>query len=317
MIQKLQGKDHYKDRLYIHWDLHTKCNLNCEYCYARRFYNPLKKWSKLPNLNTQKHIIKSISFSSLPVFLGLQGGEPTLDPNLLELVDLIDSEILEKHDKNRLYITSNLKEPETLFKIPANKKIFILGSFHPRDTYITDFLDSILKLQESFKVRVNLMLIDEPGLYKKLHNAYECLINTKAEIHPHFVYEDHSRGSLALYSSKFYEEFKYMKTQRDFEIEETFGDSTMVETSEISDFELFEHNKHHFYGFHCYNNNYEIDFEGNVKVLCKSTKDSLLKNPLYFKNIAKIEPMICPHQNCNCDGLLKVLKVKNSNGILK
>ena len=80
-VVKFYGLDHLVNRLYIHWDLLSKCNYDCSYCYAKRFYKSIDKWGYYSNFNTQKHIIKCISYSKLPVFLGLQGGEPTIDKN--------------------------------------------------------------------------------------------------------------------------------------------------------------------------------------------------------------------------------------------
>ena len=65
-----------------------------------------------------------------------------------------------------------------------------------------------------------------------------------------------------------------------------------------------------FKGWQCYNNNYEISWDGKVTNICKVKQIDLSFNPLFFKNIKNIEPMICPYKECNCDGLLKIYKHK-------
>lgn len=316
------------NRLYVHWDVLSKCNYSCSYCYAHRFYDTFGKWGIRGDFNIQKHIIKCLSLSELPVFLGLQGGEPTIDKNFSKIIELINEQILSRGGDNRLYITSNISNSKLLELVP-NKETFILASFHPEFADAEHFLDVISQLK--FKTRVNLMLINDVKYYDVLHSTYEKLKelqtrNTKnstrvdsvrtdsefwdfkLQIHPHFVYTDHSRGHLDNYSEDFYREFEYMKDDsKEFIVE---CNATQVETAVLSDYEVFEKDLHHFYGYKCYNNNHEIDFEGNVKILCKETKVNLRDNPLYFKKIRVIEPIICPHLNCNCDGLLKVLKIR-------
>ena len=74
--------DHLIDRLYIHWDLLTKCNFDCSYCHAKRQYQKLGQWNDIDIFERQLLIINALSISTLPVFLGLQGGEPFLHPKI-------------------------------------------------------------------------------------------------------------------------------------------------------------------------------------------------------------------------------------------
>ena len=313
-ITKFYGQGHLVNRLYIHWDMLSKCNYDCSYCYAKRFYKSIDKWGFYSNFRLQQHIIKCISYSKLPVFLGLQGGEPTIDKNFLGIIELIETQILPKNEDNRLYITSNVSN-DNLLKLSRNPKIFILASFHPEFSDAKHFVDVLKALR--FKTRVNLMLINDNKHWDTLHFVYNELKHIEnLQIHPHFIYTDHSRGTLDSYSEVFYKEFEYMKSDsKEFILEmktrEYTSKEEITQNFILSDYEVFEQNLNHFYGFKCYNNNHEIDFEGNVKILCKNTKINLLDNPLYFRNIQEIEPMICPHQNCNCDGLLKTLKIRS------
>ena len=55
-------------------------------------------------------------------------------------------------------------------------------------------------------------------------------------------------------------------------------------------------------------NNYEISWRGDVVNICKKQKVNIKDNLFFFKNIKKIDYMICPYKECNCDGLLKIYK---------
>ena len=81
----------------------------------------------------------------------------------------------------------------------------------------------------------------------------------------------------------------------------------------FNDYIIFRDKLTNFKGWNCYNNNYEIDVRGNVVKFCMPKTDNinLISNRDFFKNITKTVPMVCPHKACNCDGLLKQLKIKN------
>lgn len=289
-IPHCYGVGHLANRLYIHWDLHTICQLDCSYCYAKKWYKSLSKWGKQTPQSTLKYIVSCISLSKLPVFLGLLGGEPTITPRFHELIELIESKILPKNETNRLYITTNCIFHKEL---PQNPKIRVLCSYHPEFGYADKFIANVLKYAVHHKVRINLMLIPE---YKddilKVYGALKSL-----DVHPHFVYENH-RESL-IYNC--FDDFKELaKVHKEF-----------IYNNELcSDYELFESQKNCFYNWNCYNNNYEISSGGIVKNLCKNVGVSLFENPTFFERIKSIKPMVCPHKFCNCDGLLKCLKLK-------
>lgn len=285
------GAGHLVQRLYIHWDLHTKCQFDCSYCYAKEWYSKQSKWQLQTPQSTLNYIIKCISLSKLPVFLGLLGGEPTITPNFDALVERIEREIISINTANRLYITSNCFIHR---KLPQNDKIRVLCSYHPEFDYADKFIANVAKYAKTHKVRINLMLI--PQFKKDILKVYNALKHL--DIHPHFVYQNH-RESL-IYDC--FDDFRELaKVHKEFDY---CGEL-------LSDFELFEQSKNCFYGWDCYNNNYEISAQGIVKNLCKNTGVSLLENPRFFANISEILAMSCPHKYCNCDGLLKCLKIRN------
>lgn len=305
-FQGSYGINHLVNRIYIHWDLLTFCNYKCSYCYARKHYEKTDEWFKYGNFDTQKHIIKTLSFAKLPVFLGLQGGEPTLDKNFIELFHLMQTQILKKDDLSRLYITSNLstnKWEEIIQNTGKDlkSKIFVLASYHPEHKNSENFLKNIELIRKHYKTRINIMLLDKPEFLNDLKFVYAELKKYKElQIHPHFIYTE-GRKSLEKIN---FENFGIMRN----------SNKEFVYNGKLySDFELFENNLNNFYGYNCYYNNYEIDYKGFVKILCKKIKISLRENPLFFKNIDKIEPIICEYKSCNCDGLLKCLKIKSIN----
>ena len=297
--------DHLIDRLYIHWDLLTKCNFLCSYCYAKRQYK--ENWNKYVTFNKQKFIIGCISKSELPVFLGLLGGEPTLDPNFLEIYELIQHQIMSKSPENRLYITTN--GSTNVFKnLKYYKNTYILWSCHFefKEKYgknFEKFLNNIkISINKGFKNRVNLLLNPEKKYYNDTLYIFNELKKLNVEIHPHFLFED---DKLFEYTEDFFENFKTLN-----EMNKNFIFETKDGYIKLNDYTIFKNKLNNFKGWKCYNNNYEISYDGKVKNMCKLNNFDLLKNPLFFKKITKIEPVICNYNECNCDTLLRIYKEK-------
>ncbi len=305
------GIDHEIQRLYIHWDITTKCNYHCKYCYSWQDYESSNNWQKESDLNTIKKILKSIELSSLPVFLGLLGGEPTLSKYYNYIISYIQDKILIKHNKNRLYITTNLSKSlswwEKHLKI---KNTFILASFHPEyfnnEDDINTFIEKLLFLKNFFKIKLNIML--EPSrieILNQLKKYLKKLKENKIIIHPHIIYPNGSpfEDINKIYNNQLYifkDFFKYQEPEY------------IYNNKKLTDYEVFQKKINTFKNWKCWQNNYEISINGKVQNLCRSIDYSdLTNNILFFKKIKEIKPIKCPHQWCSCDGLLKCKKVKN------
>jgi len=96
---KQTGIGHKIQRLYVHWDITTACEYKCSYCYAREEYKD--NWMRPGNWTKQQTVINELSKSTLPVFLGLLGGEPTYHHKYFDMVNKIETDILSKHKDSR------------------------------------------------------------------------------------------------------------------------------------------------------------------------------------------------------------------------
>lgn len=302
-------KDHVRQRLYVHWDVSTQCNFKCTYCYAMRDYGD--EWGKIDDWSKQKIVIKALSRSTLPVFLGLLGGEPTSHPHYHEMVQLCHDAVCHK-EQGRLYVTTNGSKPAEFFKKhPYYDNMYFLFSFHPEyeGKYGKDFKilkDNIqIALDKGFRCKVNLMLHNDPKFWKKTHNFADFIESLdNLEIHPHFLYKDGDAHKLTDYNDAFYKEFDRFKTYRKyFTFETDTGDKDVY-----NDYTLFRNTLTGFKGWDCWNNNYEITYKGVVHRVCFDDRVDLLKNIFFFRDIKRVCPVTCPHTHCNCDGLLKIYK---------
>jgi len=303
-----QGIDHLQQRLYIHWDITTKCNYHCNYCYSWQDYEKNNKWNQETTKDKIFKILKSIELSSLPVFLGLLGGEPTISKYYFDILSYIENKILPKHESNRLYITTNLSKKLDWWRDhPKIKNTFILASFHPEyfkdNEEILNFIIKLRYLSKYFKVKLNIML--DPKHQNALNILYDFLpdLENKVIIHPHIIYPNGSpfEDIRKIYKNnlkKFKKFFDYQKPEYIFN------------NQELTDYEVFDKKLNQFQGWKCWQNNYEISLNGIVQNLCFDENDDLTKNLFFFKNIKNIKPRVCSKQWCSCDGLLKCKKIK-------
>lgn len=301
MFIEEQGEGHIKDRLYIYWDVTTRCNYNCSYCYSRPKYLKISSWQCNANVKKQQLVLSAIKLSTLPVYLGLHGGEPTLHHDYENFIQQTLRSLVRPLDQ--LYIATNAS-PKIL-KTPDSNKIRVLASFHPEFASAERFVKTVKALCTRFKVKVNVLLHPDPKYRNSLHKVYNDCLALGIKVHPHFIY-DCSHGGEVLwdYSQQFYDEFSYMINANCWY---EFKDHNNIVTK-VSDLELFKNNMNNFFNWNCYNNNYEILLDGVLHKICSSEFIDLTKNPLALRNITSINPMKCPFKQCLSDGVLKCLK---------
>jgi len=311
MEKVFQGIDHKLERLYIHWDITTKCNYNCNYCYAKKDYSKTDSWQKETQDKIIRTTIASITKSTLPVFLGLLGGEPTTSKYYFEILESLKTKLLPKHKDNRLYITTNLSKDMKYWEDhPKLEKTFILASFHPEyhnEKSTKEFIDKLKYLRQYFKVKVNIML--DPKFDEVTSLWVNYLENKELKdiiIHPHIIYPDGSPHTdiKRIYKdsiTKYEKLYSYMQNEY------------FYQNKELTDLDVFKNNLNTFKGWDCYQNNYEISYDGYVSSTCFPNRINLVKDILYFRKIHKIVPRKCPHDFCSCDGLLKCKKVRNAS----
>lgn len=303
---------HKVQRLYIHWDVSTQCNFKCTYCYAMKDYGD--RWNRRDKWFKQKLVINNIARSNLPVFLGLLGGEPTIHPHYPELVSrCLDA--VTTHKDGRLYITTNGSQRSDIFEQHLyHERLYFLFSFHPE--YETRYGDGFKRLKDNieiaihrgFRVKINVMLVPDKNLWNKTHKFVDYIekFDDSIVIHPHFLYADGDVHELEKYNQEFYDEFKRFESYPDYFTFETLtGEKRM-----FNDYNIFENKFTNFEGWDCWNNNYEISYDGIVHKVCFDEPVDLIKDIFYFKRITSICPVKCPHSSCNCDGLLKIYKEK-------
>lgn len=306
---KQYGLGHKVQRLYIHWDITTKCEYKCSYCYARKEYKD--KWNFPGIWSKQQNVINELSKSTLPIFLGLLGGEPTSNHKYFEILNQLYP-IIKSNLESRLYITTNgFKSNDIYDKHPIadSNQFYFLFSLHPEYVNFENYehFRSNIELlhNKGYRIKVNLMLHPSKQYWEFLQYAYNDLrkyFQFHIEIHPHYIYSD--AHNAVKYSEDFYEYFREMMLLK----KEEFVFETDKNIYHYNDHNIFENKFNQFKDWNCWNNNYEINIDCEVNQFCF---DSKIPIPVdYFKNISEIKSTKCPHKFCSCDGLLKIKKEK-------
>jgi len=303
-MAKQYGVGHKIQRLYVHWDITTVCEYTCSYCYAMKQYDG--KWMRQGPWTKQLEVLDEMEKSSLPIFLGLLGGEPTSHYRYFELLELIKQKVL-KHKDSRLYITTNGSKDINFFKKhkDSDSKQYVLWSWHPEfinKDELELYIDKIkLMLNKGYKNKINIMLHPKKEYWDMTKTFInKCLNIDNLEVHPHFIYKD--QHSFIKYSPDFYKQFSFLKQLENKEF--VFEDDNKIEN--LTDIEIFEQKRNQFKGWKCWNNNYEIGLDCKIQQFCFEDPEPISFN--YFKNIKEILPRKCPYDYCSCDGLLKIYK---------
>ena len=300
---------HKVQRLYVHWDVSTQCNFKCTYCYAMKDYG--EEWGRIDKWFKQKLIINAIGRSHLPIFLGLLGGEPTIHPKYDELVDLCYRAI-SKHEQGRLYITTNGSGDNDLFENHKfYDRLYFLFSFHPEfegkyGKNFTRLIDNIkIARSRGFRCKVNVMLHNDKKFWSRTHKFVDAIEQIKGlVIHPHFLYANGDAHVLEDYNRQFYDEFNRFKNYPNYFTFEKKSKESIV----YNDYNIFNRELTGFKGWDCWNNNYEISYDGKLHRVCFDESVDLVKEMYFFRDLKSVKPVTCPHNNCNCDGLLKIYK---------
>lgn len=160
----------------VHWQLTYNCVYNCEYCFRKNYHTD--KYSSLAlcmhTCNTLKNIDKISN-------LTLIGGEPTLHPQFLNIIDKC------KDFKNieNITIYSNGHDKSILLAAKSMLKhcVFML-SYHSKMVNLDKFMKTIIDLL-SVNANVHCVIMLELNEYNKV---VECINKCKKIHNEHFMF---------------------------------------------------------------------------------------------------------------------------------
>ena len=309
------------------WDIIDVCQYNCSYCSAMNFnLNTVKHKTHI--LQAWKNVVKLLSLKSIkvPFSVEILGGEPTLHPDIIDIVDalcVIDNCV-------QVDLITNLAKPLSFyqkFDKPCNEKLAIEASYHPEycgDKYIQKVID--LNKSEFINVCPNINLPDVPEQWEKTRDLIDTFIDNDVNIGLNFlqaVPDGPVGGWEPNYTDEFWEYFKdyinpdehcYVVEEKDnlsvrdkavkFLNEHAGAITTNIqyktkdgETHKLSEGDINRLDLRRFKGWTCRPLMYHITMDGVIRNHC--TEEVIPAFMLNSKTLTACRE--CPLDRCDCD----------------
>jgi organic radical activating enzyme len=259
--------------LRINWHILNWCNYKCSYCNVKGNlsydYNDTTQISK-----DYKIMISRLKLIKKPFELCLTGGEPTLHPNISEILTMLNG-IKNLH---KVYFFTNLSRSTTFFeKILNLKKVVYYASYHP-EYHSDDFLKKSKKL--GCEVHISMMSEYKDKVLKiieqcKLEKIPFCL---------NFLSDTSYYKNTIDYA--FYDEV--IQSDDMIEIDLVYENQKVEKTTNLK---MLYEGKNKFKGYECTPESYSITIDNIIRNVCSNEIVSLS-----LSNMSK--KIKCPHDSC-------------------
>ncbi|WP_412470007.1 radical SAM protein [Oceanospirillum sp. RT-1-3] len=285
--------------LNINWEMVSHCQFDCSYCY----YRPFTSDTNYTTLS--KIVLKKLKAIEEDFIINLIGGEPTLHPNFLEIIE----ELIKIEKLREIRIVTNFVKPENFWsKIPKNNKIKITASFHPEYPN-KDFVKKADILSGQYKIDIAFLFTNKIDEYNQYKNIFDDL------------YRLASNKKLTLNCIRLHNETQQQVSYEAYQeviesfIKECEAKITLLENKEttliklknsihhLSKSDFLNHGYNRLKGWRCDIRAFIIHYDAQVSYACKNTKKHILTCD--FKTTA----ITCPFEVCQCDDYWSFEKV--------
>ena len=290
------------ENIYFDWHLTNWCNFKCSYCpvldvitndFSVDDHAPYRMvLARLKNVETSFNVC-------------LTGGEPTLHPNILEILEEL-SKIEYSQD---IAMFTNMSRPLPFYeKIRAigSNKIVVFASYHPE--FVTDkFTQRCLDVNQidGLRFSVHVSLHDDPKYWASTTAFLNTMRANNVSCKPLLLAPN--KHFDPNYTDEFYAVFHpYLESTEEEEffpsidVEYTDGTRTKLKSYDI---QIQKLNK--FKGYQCTPASFTIGIDGHIENTCTRRQAPLLMNN---KNLIVKE--LCPREICASKRLLEFYKEK-------
>lgn len=131
-----------KEKVNFVWDIHYRCNFRCPFCWFNGKWEEMDKHNRYISVDEMLKIWKRIYDLHDECHIMITGGEPTLYPNFIKLLD----ELSKLHT---IKVTSQLSTDMYTFAGKLNPGRIILDmNFHPMESKFEPFIRKVLALKK-------------------------------------------------------------------------------------------------------------------------------------------------------------------------
>lgn len=202
------GNTNYK-LLTFSWDIIDVCNYKCSYCSAKAFNKHTFKKIK-DKKATWQNVIKILSLKKIkiPFTVELLGGEPTLHPDIFEIV----KELCAIDNCIQVEITTNLSKSIKFFKqfdTPETDKVDIVASYHP-EYFTPKFIDKLIEIDKCKHLTITplINLFHEKEYWQATLDLVDTLKNNKINFAGNLLYEFEGNDFTPKYTKEFWDIFE-------------------------------------------------------------------------------------------------------------
>lgn len=274
--------------LHFEWFFTDWCNYACSYCSAATMMS--EAFSKEDSPSIYKLTLSRLLMLDTPFNVELLGGEPTLHPNIEEvLLTLNQTELCTK-----IEVVTNLSRSLSFFESlnkPELNKTTILASYHP-EYFKESFVEKCVAVtkMEHLDFMVNVNLFDKPDTWQDTIRFINELKDNNVNYGFNFLNPTPTYNPN--YTKEFFKLFEpYLETRQKNDFPYEFTDGTITTLSES---QIIEHGYNRFNGYKCYPTMYRIMNDGVIKNICTNKVVSITMKDMFKQEI-------CPRNFCDCD----------------
>ncbi|MDD5021643.1 MAG: hypothetical protein PHR82_05845 [Endomicrobiaceae bacterium] len=272
----------------ITWLPLWKCNFKCPYCLGWTNTNALE-FQPLNNIiKAWDNLFQKIQDTDTEIELNISGGEPTIYPNIFEILKYFTKKVLKIHVCTNFSLNArdflNLKLP--------TEKIFFHATFHPACMSLDNFINNLTLLKEYVKNIPVTFVADENNLKNQeefIKKINDCGMQAAPLCLKSFVEEPPKKESIGL---------KVLNSEDEMKVIKKIKDTQHISSSDYESSQCSPFGKKCLAGYRCL----YILPNGNIS---KCSMDSTYLGNIFDKdlNLYK-EPQlckqkICPHQYRN------------------
>lgn len=301
-VENILEAGEYGNPVLFNWSLIDECQFKCSYCYSTDF-NKQNNFKK--GLYRKSHLLvlnklKKINFDWT---IDLQGGEPTLHPDLFDIIQSLNS-----MDKcKEIVLATNLTKGVQYYKKLdiLNSKLSIHVSYHAE--YHKKIFKRICDLYNSLEnidFFVEVILYPKKQYFEQTLNLLENLEFHKIPFDVNLVYKNEFWDGIT--DDGFYELFNpWLNSTKKFSKNVKHVTTNGVEY--LSEIDILRNNIS-YKDFSCQALAYTIDINGDISNTCTNKKLQLV-----IKEEDVKKTVICPKKTCACTAMFHYKKNKITN----
>lgn len=271
----------------MNWHLLDWCNYQCKYCRAGNAIT--KDFADKERITKQyKLIISRLNLIDEPFEVCIGGGEPSLHPNLKEIIEGLN----QNENLKSIFLFTNLSRSKNYYRELSNitEKLVIHASYHP-EYYTQEFLNKCIDL----KFEVNVSMIDEKKYWDQTEDFLIALNENDVPYRINVL--DNAPNWTPNYDDEFWNRFKkYILEEYTRDLIVTWNDDTY---DYFSEYDLLEKGLNTFKGWKCTPQSYQIEMDGTIRNICTAKTMPLNLKSKYIK-----QEVFCPLNHCTGSKLL-------------